>query len=190
MTHTAVGLLVLLGFLVGLLTGYVLARSVHVDRRPVDVAPNGDRETVGAMRSVLGYLARLLARPGVAATLLVIALLLSASGAFLNVQTSGKVGDVVDCFGDYNRAAGEARDERGEVARKATRSELRLWVRFRAQLGATGTTVDDLLATIDRRIARLREVLTSQTANPYPRPDSCDDRRFDDNDTAPQEAAP
>lgn len=183
MTHTAVALIVILSLGFGFTTGYLVARSVYVDRDPrgpvstsVDRA---NRETVGPMR----WISDLLARRATLAVALMVSLLLSTAATFLNVSTAGRVSDVVDCSVDYNRADGQARDERAIASRESTRSELRLWRDLRSQLGAEGTTVDDVLASIDRRVRKLEQLLATQTKYPYPDPEACDDGRFADDET-------
>lgn len=218
MTHTVVALFLALGFAAGFPTGFLVARGIRFRLVVVEVPADAELEEVSdrgdggnhesvAPVTLLARILGFLTRRGVAAVLLSVALLLSAAGAFLNVTTAGRVSDVVDCSRDYNQAAGDARDERDRVAGGSYRSERRLWRDLRAQIAASRSTIvsgttpstgeqladlDALLESIDRRIAKLDEALTTRADNPYPDPAACDDGQFEgsqDSDTN-EEARP
>jgi hypothetical protein len=119
-------------------------------------------------------------------TMLTIALLLSASAAFFNVHSAGRVSNLVDCTAKSNVDEGEARDARDESFQTSLRSELRLWRNLRAQIAGDPGSRDEVIAAIDARIKRLNGFLTARDDSPYPSPYACSGDDYDPNRKAPE----
>lgn len=174
-----IGVAALVSFVAGVTVGVLLREAWEITRHPEGssvlrfaqillLLPESFRRITGARSRTVGIL------------LVTIALAANAVLGFLLITTRTAVDDLVTdvselagCGERYNRASGEARDERDARAKLATEEEIDLWRDLEAALSAdTGSSVP-IRDRIRAYRAELQKLQETRVENPYPDPDLC-----------------